>query len=187
MQKKSFLKLLLGALGQALGANVMSLIVTFSLITFGMNTVTKSIAAFCSVSLYLMLLFNAGHKDGEIDRKLLQRKTIEKQDGDKWYIIGAIVALLFCVACVFLFFFTGSGGEDGTGISADGGYLSIFRVVFASVMAVSLLFGDSVIPIWSPFVFMAIFSLAPFAGRLGYWVGFHEKWRLENIMYEKKK
>ncbi|MDR2559316.1 MAG: hypothetical protein LBC86_07230 [Oscillospiraceae bacterium] len=185
MQKKSFLRLLLETFGYAAGANAMALIVTFSLLTFNAGTALMGIAVFCSVSLYLMMLFNAGHKDGELDRKLFNRKTIDKQQGNKWYILGGIVAGFFIIACALLLVFSVNSGEDGTVIS--GSYFSFVRIILSAIMALSLLFGELTNPVWAPFVFIGIFALTPFACRLGYWVGFYEKWTMENIMYAKKK
>ncbi|MCL2018732.1 MAG: hypothetical protein FWG70_03140 [Oscillospiraceae bacterium] len=187
MQKKSFLRLLVGTLGYSLVGNLMAAVVTFSLASFGVGDVLMVVAAFCSISTYLMMVFNAGHKDGEIDRKLFSRGQISAPEPMKWVKIGCIVGGLFCIACALLFVFTGSGGEDGTGISVDGGYLTPFRIVFAAVMAVSLLLGNAVIPIWSPFIFMGIFALTPIACRLGYWVAFYEKLTIDNIVYKQKK
>jgi hypothetical protein len=185
MQRKSFLKLLLSACGYAAGANAMSLVVTFSLLMFGGSRVLRIIAVFCSVSLYLLMMFNAGHKSGELDRKLFNRKTIDKQQGNKWFIIGGIVAGFFIIACALLFILGVSSGEDGTVIS--GSYFNFVRIIFAVIMAVSLLLGELANPLWAPFVFMGIFATAPFVCRLGYWVGFYEKWNIENIIYVKKK
>ncbi|MCL2696452.1 MAG: hypothetical protein FWE74_00055 [Oscillospiraceae bacterium] len=185
MQRKSFLRLLLETFGYAAGGNVMALIVTFSLLSFGAGTAFKGIALFCSVSLYLMMLFNAGHKDGELDRKLFNRKTIDTQQGGKWFVIGSIVGGFFVLMCALLFVFSVNSGDDGTVIS--GSYFSFVRIIFATVMAISLLLGDLSNPIWAPFVFMSIFALTPLICRLGYWVGFYEKWTMDNIMYMKKK
>jgi hypothetical protein len=181
MQRKSFLKLLLGAIGYAAGANAMALVVTFSLMMFGGQSILKGIAVFCSVSLYLMMMFNAGHKDGELDRKLLNRKIISKQQGSKWYILGGIVAGFYIIACALLFVFNTGDGVIG------GSYFNFVRIIFAAIMALSLLLGELTNPMWAPFVFMGVFATTPFVCRLGYWVGFYEKWNIENIMYVKKK
>jgi hypothetical protein len=87
--------------------------------------------------------------------------------------------------CVLLFVLSAGSGEDGTVLS--GAYFNLFRVLFATIMSLSLLLGEATNPIWAPFVFMGVFGLAPIICRLGYWVGFHEKWTMENIMYAKKK
>jgi len=187
MQKKSFLRLLLGTFGYAAMGNLMGAVITISLGAFGIGDILMAIAAICSILTYLMMIFNAGHKDGEIDRKLFQRKQIEKPDFNKWVKIGCIVFAFYCVACAFLFIFTGSGGESGTMIHVDGGYLNPFRIIFAAVMAVSLLLGSAENPIWSPFVFMGVYALTPFICRLGYWVAFYEKLTIDNIVYKKKK
>ncbi|MDR2532120.1 MAG: hypothetical protein LBC82_04680 [Oscillospiraceae bacterium] len=187
MRKKSFLRLLFETLGSAVIGNVMALVVTISLASFGTGNALLGISAFCSISVYLMLVFNSGYKDGEIDRKLIQRKVIEKPEGGKWVKIGCLIGGFFCVASALLLLFTGSGGETGTAISADGGYLNPFRLALGAIMAVSLLLGGTEIPIWSPLVFMGIFALTPVACRFGYWVGVYEKWTIDNIVYKKKK
>jgi len=184
MQQKSFLRLVSGAFGYSCLANLMSLVVTFSLIGIGESDALKVIAVICSVLLYVMLLFNAGHRDGEIDKKLFGSHKIEQQMGDKWYKIGGLVAGFYCLMCLLLFVFSGEG--EGV-ISVAGGFLSLFRILFPVTMALSILLGDTANPLWAPFVFMAIFALMPFACRLGYWVGFHDKWVLQNMMYIKKK
>jgi hypothetical protein len=163
----------------------MSLVVTVSLIGLGGGSTTRVIAVICSVTLYVMLLFNAGHKDGEADRKLRARNAIEKERGNKWYKIGGIAAGVYCALCLLLFVFSGEG--EGVINAYGGGFLPLFRFLCPVVFALSTLLGETANPIWSPFVFMGVYALAPFACRLGYWVGFHDKWVLQNIMYEKKK
>ncbi|MCL2638347.1 MAG: hypothetical protein FWD48_08240 [Oscillospiraceae bacterium] len=185
MQRKSFLRLLLETFGYAAGGNAMALVVTFSLLSFGADSALKVIAVFCSLSLYLMMMFNAGYKDGELDKKLFNRKTIEKQQGGKWFILGGIVAGFFVVMCLLLLVLSVNNGEDGAVLT--GSYFNFFRIIFAAIMALSLLLGEMTNPVWSPFIFMGIFALAPFTCRLGYWVAFHEKWTLDSIMYVKKK
>jgi len=177
MQKKSFLRLLLGTAGYALLGNILALIVTFSLGNFGVGNALMGLAAFCSLSLYFMMVFNAAHKDGETDRKLFNRKTIEKPEGSKWVKIGIIVWLLLCIPCVVLIIVPG--------------FLIVVRFLLASIMAVSFLLSDAETPAlnpsWAPFLFMGIFALTPVVCRLGYWVAFYEKWSVDNIVYKKKK
>jgi hypothetical protein len=150
--------------------------VTIALAGFGIGDILMGVAAFCSVSIYLMFMFTAGHKDGETERKLLARKTIEKTEPGKWLKIGIIVWILVCLPCVALLIFHGSFI-----------YLTFFRFMFSVMMALSLLFGSESNPFWTPFLFMGIYALTPVACRLGYYVGFFEKMTIDSIVYKKKK
>ena len=174
MQKKSFFKLLLITLWNVVIGNILSLVVTLSLAGILSNYITYGLAAFCSISLFFVFIFNAGFKDGEHERKLVTRKFIEKPEPNKWIIIGIIVWVLLSVPCVLLIFMPMHP------------YLNIFRFAFASMFALSRLFGQTEIPSWSPFVFMGIYALIPVACRLGHYIGYYEKVTLESIVYKKK-
>ena len=173
MQKKSFLRLFLEAAGYAAIGNLLGLGITVSLGAFFEKDFMVVIAAFCSISIYLIMITGAGHKDGEHERKLIGVKRLEKPEPDKWIIIGVIIWLLLCVPCAALIIFPG--------------FLLVFRFTFGAVFALSLLFGNGEIPVFAPFVFMGVYALTPLMFRVGYYIGFNEKLTVDSIVYKKKK
>lgn len=172
MQQKSVLRLFLEAAAYVAAGNVMALVVTLSLLSFGNDTPLIVIAAFCAVSTYLMMAFSVGHKDGEQERKLVRINRLDKPNPNKWLIIGAVLWLLLCVPCVVLFI--------------TPAFLNVFRFIFAAVFALSLLFGSDTVPVWAPFVFMGVFALTPVFMKLGHYVGYFEKITMDSIVYKKK-
>lgn len=156
-------------------ANFLGLIVTVSLAGFSNNAIVYGIAAFCSVALFILIMFSVGHKDGEHERKLITRKVIETPEPKKWYVIGVIVWVILCIPCIVLVMMPAAS------------YLIFFRFACGSMFALSLLFGMREIPFWAPFIFMGIFALTPIAARYGFYIGFYDKITIDSIVYEKKK
>ena len=178
MQKKSLLKLFFELLGYVLAGNLLSLVVTISLSGFLTETnenIIFGISSVCSILLLITCVFSVGYKDGELERKLINRKTLEKPDPNKWFIIGGIVWILMCILCAMLNIIPGTM------------YLQVFRFAVASMFALSLFFGSSEIPAFAPFIFMGVFALIPVACRVGYYAGFYDKIAIDNIIYKKKK
>ncbi|MCL2108856.1 MAG: hypothetical protein FWH20_05870 [Oscillospiraceae bacterium] len=178
MKQKSFPKLTLIAIGHAAIGNLLSLIVTISLVglagIFG-TTFLYILAAICSIALFFMFTYSGAYKDGERERKLLARKVIAAPAPNKWLVIGGIVAVLFSVPSILLIFMP------------EPPFLYLFRLVLSpSVMALSLLFRLESSPGWAPFVYMGLYALTPIACRMGYNAGFYDKVSLESIIYKKK-
>jgi len=176
MKQKSFLRLLLETIGYAAAGNALAVIVTISLAGLGTGNFMIGLAAFCGISLYMVMIFNTGHKDGEQERKFMRRKTIEKPNPNKWILIGLIVWAILCLPCIALLLFPGSVIV-----------LSVFRFAVGAMFALSLLLGSAEIPAWSPYLFMGIFALTPVMCRLGHYVGYYEKMTIESIIYKKQK
>jgi hypothetical protein len=176
MKQKSFLRLLLETTGSAFAGNLLALVVVISLGGLGTGNFMIGVSAFCGISLYMVMTFNSGHKDGEQERKYVRRKTIEKPNPSKWIKIGLIVWGIMCIPCVVLILIPGSLTV-----------LTIVRFSLGSVFALSLLLGSSEIPAWSPYLFMGIYAVTPVMCRLGYYVGYYEKMTLDSIIYKKVK
>ena len=175
MQKKSFIKLTLIAIGHAVIGNVLALIVTISLAGILNNDFLYVLAAFCAITLYFVFMYSTAFKDGEHERKLVIRKIIENPTPNKWIVIGVIVWLIMSLPCMALIFMP------------EPPYLLLFRFVLApSMCALSLLFGLEKSPVWASFVFMGIYAVTPVVCRLGHYFAYYDKMTLESLMYKKK-
>jgi MFS family permease len=175
MRRKSFLRVFFEAFGYACLGNILGLVVTVSLAHFG--TFMSVVAAGCAILLYMMMAVNVGHKDGELERKLVRRKVIENPEPNRWIIIGIIIWLIMCVPCIMLII-----------MPENMMYLQIFRFGMGAVFALSILLGEelSTIPLWAPYLFIGIYGLTPVMYRWGFYVGYYEKMTIDSIVYKKQ-
>jgi len=175
MKQKSFLRLLLETIGFAYAGNLLAIIVTVSLSAIDTDFM-MNVAAFCGIALYVVMVFNVGHKYGEYDMKLMRRKIITEPQPNRWIVIGLIVWVLMCVPSIFVLL------QPNSPVS-----MVTLRLVSGSMFALSLAVGEvDKIPEWSPYLFMGIYAMTPVLCRVGHYCGYFEKLTMENIMYKKK-
>jgi len=175
MKRKSFTRLFFGALGYMEMGNLMSLVLTLTLIPFSGNKTITAAFAFCAALVYLSLVFTPAYKDGVNERKLLQNKRAEKAPKFRWL---AISLLLWGISLIFALILLLNFNRSLPLIyCAFNGAVSPLAVLVTGKSSGNL-------PYYAPFLFAGFYTLTVPACLLGFWCGLKDKLNTDKIMYK---
>ena len=183
MQRKSFFKLFLTGLGYMLLGNFMSTIMTAALAFMIDNSIVQVVIFILTLFIFYSLVFLAGYKDGTRERLMVKNKRIEGPIKGRWIRIGLCLWAVMCIPSIILLF-------DKLYALFDG-YIITYRIICGTVYPLLLAIGINtssldIMPIYIPFVAIAVYAFIPFATHLGYKFGYEDKFNPDKIMYENK-
>ena len=172
MQRKTFVQLLLPALGYMLMGNLMATVMTISLASFALNRAVLIIASIFAAAIYLTLIAVPAYKDGVNERLAIKNKKSGEVPKFRWLGIGFVLWGVMLIPSIT--YLTGN-------ITA-----SVYRLIDGAVYPLSLLLtGDELEPLFfSPFVFMGFYLLSAPACYIGFWCGLNDKLNASKIMYK---
>ena len=173
--------MLLGV-GYMLLGNIMSMILTVALAAVIDNTIVQIILEIFTLFIFYALVFTVAYKDGVRERLMVKNHRIDAPIKGRWLRLGFVMWLVMCIPSVillldrFLFLF-----KD---------YLIMFRFICGAVYPLSIAVGVNnadidKMPLFYPFMVMAIYILIPLVAHLGFDFAYKEKLS-PDIMYEKK-
>lgn len=181
MQRKSFGKLFLIALGYMVFGNLLSTIMTISIAVVANVTFVQVIAFIFTTFIFYSLIFTAAYKDGVRERKMVHLKKVDEPNKMRWVNIGLLLWLVMALLALALFV------DKAAGLWYD--FLLVYRIVCGAVYPLSLLICGNTIDdmaAFVPLIFMAYYALIPLACRIGFKVGYEDKFNPDSIMYQKK-
>jgi len=170
MQKKSFLKLLLSALGYMIMGNLLATVMTFSLAPFRGETLIVAMTMVFAAAIYILLVAVPDNKDGlEQYTKSQKNKNTENDKNQKkskyrWLLIGVI---LFCVMNVSI-------------IALLLGQIGWYRVFNGATLQMTLLIKRQYIP----FINIGFYALTVPACHIGFILGLGDKLNKDKVMYK---
>lgn len=193
MQRKSFIKLLLSALGYIVLGNVMCLVMTMAVSMFGLNWFTKILAIVCCTAVFFMLIFTAAWKDGVRERSLVKLGRVECELKHRWVLIGIVAGFIAAVPTIILLLNKLFFPQEDT--------LFVYRFISGSAYPFVLAFVEPVITesmAWEettlrqidnmsplfPALMLIYYALIPVVSQIGYRMGFNDTLNSDKIMYK---
>jgi len=166
MKRKSFLKTFLGALGYMEMGNVMSLVLSITLIPYSNNKAITIVFALCAAVVFFSLVFTSAYKDGVKERGFLKRGA-ENPPKHRRLVISL---LLWGISVIFAVVLPIAGDW--------------YRLVYLAL-------NGSVIPLlslvrikYAPFAAIGYYALTIPSYLLGYWCGLKDKLNTDKIIYK---
>lgn len=184
MQRKSYFKVLLSGLLYVVFANVLCTVMTLASAPFLSGylapTMRIILVVFTSV-VYFALIFTIGWKNGQAERKFIFRYK-DETPRDNWLSIGFIMAIFASLPSVGLLISRLFAPSDT--------YFMIYKFLCGPIYSWLLLMlneNSGVITLLSPIapmIFIAYCMVIPVFTKLGFYIGYNDKFNEEKIMYK---
>lgn len=183
MQRRPYWKNLLIGIGYMALGNVMSMIMTVALAVLIDNTAVQIVLELFTLFIFYSLVFTAAYRDGVRERLMVKNHRVEGPVKGRWESIGFVMWLVMCIPSVILLL--------DRFLVLFNGYLIPFRIICGAIYPLSLAIGVDTadvdkMPLFYPFLVMAIYVLIPLATHIGFDFGFKDKFNPDKVMYEKK-
>lgn len=184
MQRKSYFKVLLSGLLYVVFASVLCTVMTLASAPFlgGYLAPTMRIILVLFTSIvYFALIFTAGWKDGQAERSFITRHK-DESPRDNWLSIGFFMAIFASIPTIILLI---------SRLFAPSDTYFMFYKFLCGPMYSWILFmlkeNSGVLALLSPIspmIFIVYYMLIPIFTKLGFYVGYHDKFNEEKIMYK---
>lgn len=161
MKRKSFLKTLLSAFGYMEMGNILSLVLSLTLIPFQKIRFIAAVFAFCAAFVYLSLVFTVAYKDG------VSLKGAENPPKRRWLLISLALWGISVVWALILV------ADESWGLP----YLALNGAVAPLAVWVKTAY--------LPYVGIGFYALNVPACLLGFWCGANDKLNTDKIVYKK--
>jgi len=185
MQRKSFIKLLLPALGYMVMGNILSFVMAMSLAFFRGETLIMLMSVLFAAAIYLMMVSVPAYKNGQDEFTKLKNKTGNEAEAVpkyRWLSVGMILwGIMLIPSVVYLF----GGIPQGVYLLLSGAVypLSGFFMKVTEYDADGRPILMSLLN-FAPFVFMGFYALTVPACHIGFMLGLSDKLSKENMMYK---
>ena len=185
MQREHFLKIFVKGLGYAFFGNILSGIMVFSIAPVIGIWLLTAVALLFTLFIYGSLLFTAGYRDGQRERKLIKNHRVETTPKNRWIVYGLIIGAIMAIPGYVIL------AAKLVPFAVSGEFMFAFRFINGAVTP--LLYASEMqaaapvdYPLWLCIAFIGIYViLSPLLAQIGYKFGFDDKARTD-FMYEEQ-